>query len=221
MSHITDISVVWIKRNAMKKVIKYVIFAALFFVALWFSFYTEPLSVRKEREALKQYKPEQLVEHYWSTGLQDLEANALDVASFVNALQTDAQTLREKSGHILGIGSNVCYVLKGDAENVSFSDNEFHFKMNGIDFKVPAKYIFGNTARDACGWFNIDDFQNTMDFNAVSACMNQRIKEQVIGDKAQHAADYTKCHFCGSIEVKPDAKTVEHLTLYPYIFELQ
>ena len=160
----------------MKKVIKYVIFAALFFVALWFSFYTEPLSVRKEREALKQYKPEQLVEHYWSTGLQDLEANALDVASFVNALQTDAQTLREKSGHVLGIGSNVCYVLKGDAENVSFSDDEFHFKLNGIDFKVPAKYIFGNTARDACGWFNIDDFQNTMDFNAVSACMNQRIK---------------------------------------------
>ena len=201
----------------MKKVIKYVIFAALFFVALWFSFYTEPLSVRKEREALKQYKPEQLVEHYWSTGLQDLEANALDVVSFVNALQADAQTLREKSGHVLGIGSNVCYVLKGDAENVSFSDNEFHFRMNGIEFNVPAKYIFGNTARDACGWFNIDDFQNTMDFNAVSACMNQRIREQVIGEMVDKAAEISKIHFCGAIEVSTDAKAVDKLKLYPYI----
>ena len=221
MSHITDISVVWINRNAMKKVIKYVIFAALFFVALWFSFYTEPLSVRKEREALKQYIPEQLVEHYWSTGLQDLEANALDVVSFVNALHTDAQTLREKSGHILGIGSNVCYVLKGDAENVSFSDNEFHFKMNGIDFKVPAKYIFGNTARDACGWFNIDDFQNTMDFNAVSACMNERIKTQVIGGIIGKATEINSFHFCGAVEIAPDAASASQLTLYPYIFELQ
>ena len=201
----------------MKKVIKYVIFAALFLVALWFSFYTEPLSVRKEREALKQYKPEQLVEHYWSNGLQDLEANALDVASFVKALETDAQALREKSGRVLGIGSNVCYVVKGDAENVSFSENEFHFKMNGIEFTVPAKYIFGNTARDACGWFNIDDFQNTMDFNAVSACMNQRIKEQVIGEIIDKTAEISKFHFCGAIEVAPDAKGVSRLKLYPYI----
>jgi len=205
----------------MNKVIKYVIIAALFLVALWFSFYTEPLSVRKEREALKQYKPEQLVEHYWTTGLSDLEANALEVGNFITALKNDPQTLRENSGRVLGIGSNVCYVLKGEADDVSFADNEFHFTLHGIEFTIPAKYIFGNTARDACGWFNIDDFQNTMDFNAVSACMNQRIKDLVIGDKVQHAAEYTKCRFCGSIEVKPETKSLDELTLYPYILELQ
>ena len=201
----------------MNKALKYVIFAALFFVALWFSFYTEPLSVRKEREALKQYNPEQLVEHYWSTELSNLEANALDVESFVKSLQADPQALRETSGHVLGIGSNVCYVLKGEAENVSFANHEFHFKLNGIDFTIPAKYIFGNTARDACGWFIIDDFQNTMDFNAVSACMNQRIKEQVIGEVIDKAAEISKFHFCGAIEVSPDAKDVNRLKLYPYI----
>ena len=205
----------------MNKVIKYIILGVLFLVAVWFSFYTEPLSVKREREALKQYKPEQLVDHYWSKELTNLEANALDVATFVKELQADPQALREKAGRVLGIGSNVCYVLKGDADNVTSSDNEFHFKLNGVDFTIPAKYIFGNTARDACGWFKIDDFQNTMDFNAVSACMNQRIKEQVIGDKIEKAAEYTRCRFCGSVEVTPGANSVNELTLYPYILEMQ
>lgn len=205
----------------MKKVIKYVILAALFLVALWFSFYTEPLSLRKEREALKQYKPEELVEHYWTISISELEANALDVEGFAAALQTDPEALCEASGRVLGIGSNVCYVLKGDAEVLSFADHEFHFKLNGINFTIPTKYVFGNTARDACGWFNIDDFQNTMDFNAVSACMNQRIKEQVIADMADKASQYTRCHFCGAVEVSPGANRVEQLTLYPYILQLQ
>jgi len=205
----------------MNKLIKYIIIAILFLVAVWFSFYTEPLSVKKEREALKQYKPEQLVEHYWSKEIMDLQANALDVSTFVKELQSDPKALREASGHVLGIGSNVCYVLKGNAENVSYADNEFHFKASGIEFTIPAKYIFGNTARDACGWFKIDDFQNTMDFNSVSACMNQRIREQVIGSIIDKAADYHTCHFCGAIEISPEAQNADALTLYPYILEMK
>ncbi len=205
----------------MNKILKYVIIAVLFLVAVWFSFYTEPLSVKREREALKQYKPEQLVEHYWSRELTNLEGNALDVETFIREFQADPQVLRENSGHVLGIGSNVCYVLKGEAENVSYTDNEFHFNRNGIAFTIPAKYIFGNTARDACGWFNIDDFQNTMDFNAVSACMNQRIKEHVIGDILDKAAEYNRCLFCGAVEISPEANSIDALTLYPYILEMQ
>ncbi len=205
----------------MNKVIKYIILAVIFLVAVWFSFYTEPLSVKKEREALKQYKPEQLVEHYWSKELTNLETNALDVPTFTKNFLSDPQALREKYGHVLGIGSNICYVLKGDAENISYASNEFHFNLNGINFTIPAKYIFGNTARDACGWFNIDDFQNTMDFNAVSACMNQRIKEKVIGDIINNSTEYTRCHFCAAVEISPEATTLESLTLYPYILELQ
>jgi len=205
----------------MNKIIKYVVIAVLFLVAVWFSFYTEPLSVKKEREALKQYKPEQLVEHYWTKELTDLESNALDVENFVQKFQADPSGLQKMSGHVLGIGSNVCYVLKGEADNLIYENHEFHFKMNGIQFTIPAKYIFGNTARDACGWFKIDDFQNTMDFNAVSACMNQRIKEHVIGNIIERASESTQCRFCGAVEISPEARTIDALTLYPYILELK
>ena len=202
----------------MNNVIKYLIFALLFLVALWFSFYTEPLSVRKEREALKQYNPEQLVEHYWTTRLSNLEANALGVDELKSALASDAQAIRQKSGHVLGIGSNVCYVIKGDAENVRYFDDAFHFVFHGTKFTIPAKYIFGNTAREACGWFHIDDFQNTMDFNAVSACINQRIKEQVVGAVIDQAASISKLHFCAAVEVAPDERGIRDMSkLYPYI----
>ena len=201
------------------KILKYLLFTLLALIALWFSFYTEPLSAKHEREALKEYKPEQLVDHYWSTDLAGLDERALPLGDFLSRLQADAEALRASEGHVLGIGSNVCYVLKGEASTPTFSDDAFHFTAEGIEFTVPTKYIFGNVAREACGWFNIDDFQNTMDFNSVSACMNQRIREQVIADKPQHIQDYSHVRFCGAIEVQPGQSDVRALTLYPYILE--
>ena len=47
--------------------------------------------------------------------------------------------------------------------------------------------------------------------------MIQRIKEQVIGEIIDKAAEISKFHFCGAIEVAPDAKGVSRLKLYPYI----
>lgn len=205
----------------MKKILKYIILAIVLVIAVWFSFYTEPLSQELEQEALKEYKPEQLVEHYWSTELTNTETNALTVSDFLNGLRTNHEQLKADHGRVLGIGSNTFYVVKGDADEPLFEENEFRFKCEGVEIHIPAKYIFGNVARDASGWFNIDDFQNTTDFNAVSACMNQRIREQVIADKPDHAADYHHCHFCGAVEVTPDQVNAEALTVYPYILNFE
>jgi len=203
----------------MKKISKLLVGALLFFVALWFAFYTEPLSERKAREALKQYNPEQLVEHHWLNSMPQLASEALPLAQFVQQLQADPEALRQQSGRLLGIGSNVYYVVTGDADDVTFADNEFCFSIEGVACHIPTKYIFGNVARDASGWFDIGDFQNTMDFNSVSACINQRIKEQVVGPLLADAQSIGCCHFCAAVEVKPGQRRVDSLVLYPYIFE--
>jgi len=203
----------------MKKILKLLLAVILVVVALWFSIYTEPLSQRQAREALKQYNPEQLVEHHWQHSLPQLATDALPFQQFIQQLQADPEALCRQSGHLLGIGSNVYYVITGRADSVIFADNEFRFELEGIPCHIPAKYIFGNVARDASGWFDLGDFQNTMDFNSVSACINQRIREQVVGPLLADAQSISRCHFCAAVEVKPGQRSVDNLVLYPYILQ--
>lgn len=231
----TDISVVWnndqlsfrarspivdYQFSIINSVMKY-LFIPLLFIALWFSFYTEPLSQRQAREAMKQYNPEQLVEYHWQNSLASLADQALPIEQFLQQLQADPEALRQQSGHLLGIGSNVYYVISGDASGVTFSDHEFRFQLQGIDCHIPTKYIFGNVAREATGWFDLGEFQNTMDFNSVSATINQRIRDQVIAPLLTDSTTLTSCHFCAAIEVQPGQRQVNALTLYPYILQAQ
>lgn len=196
--------------------LKLLLAIGVLFVAVWFSFDTEPLSVRHEREAMKQYKPEQLVEKYMKDSVAELTETALPLSRFVNDLHTDAKTLQEQEGHILGIGSNIYYVVKGESNDVSFANNEFVFTSDGVKCHLPLKYIFGNIAREASGWFDVGEFRNITDFNLVSACINKYIKEKVVGPFAAKAETYKSCSFCAAVEVEPGQTEVKEVILYPY-----
>lgn len=203
------------------KILKYILWIAAGFAAVWFSFYTEPLSERNAREALKQYNPEQLVDYCFENNLTSLSENAMSVSQLVNELNADPKALQERSGKLLGIGSNVYYIIKGEAKNLSYADNEYTFVSDGVKCRIPVKYIFGNVARDASGWFDIGDFQNTMDFNSVSACINERIKNQIVAPYVLQADIYKSCSFCAAIEVRPGQREVEELVLFPYTLSMK
>lgn len=205
----------------MKPEIKILLASILSFLAFWFAIYTEPLSERKAREAMKEYNPEQLVDYHWQNDLQTLAAEALPIEQFVQLLAADPESLKAQSGHLLGIGSNVFYVITGEAQEITFCDDEFRFECQGVDCRIPTKYIFGNVARDASGWFEIGEFKNTMDFNSVSACINKHIREQVIAPLLPQAQTLTGCHYCAAVEVLPGQQKLEKLTLFPYILEAQ
>ena len=208
-------------QDIMKPEFKIMLASILTFLAFWFATYTEPLSERRSREAMKEYNPEQLVDYHWQTDLQALAANALPIEQFLQQLAADPEALKAQSGHLLGIGSNVFYVITGQAQQVTFCDDAFRFECQGVDCRIPTRYIFGNVARDASGWFDIGEFRNTMDFNSVSACINKRIKEQVIAPLLPQAQSLTECHYCAAIEVLPGQHKPDKLTLYPFILEAQ
>lgn len=157
----------------MKKTILYVILA---FIAIWFSFYTENLTEKKNREAMSTYSPEQLVGAMMRDSLDALRLRSIDVDELSKALSVDGKHFTEEHGRVLGIGSPTTYVVSGTITDVALiDDEELQGLIGGIRVRIPVKYVFGNTARDASGWFDIDDFRNTMDFNAVSAAMNKHI----------------------------------------------
>lgn len=204
----------------LKTTMKYsriILLAAAIFAALYFSFYTENLTEKQKREEMSKYNPAQLVNSFMKDSLISLEQKALPISVFAEGLKNNTDDFEKKHGKTLGIGSPIFYIVKGECSEAQLIDNEeIHATADGINIKIPVKYIFGNNARDASGWYNIDNFKNTMDFNAVSAEMNKYITQQM--QKFQMSED-GKLTFVGAVAVPAQTAEISSLVITPYILK--
>ena len=197
---------------------KIIILTAAAFAAVYFSFYTENLNERQKREEMSRYNPEQLVNKIMKDSLESLEHKALSISMLAEGIRNNAEEFAKTHGKVLGIGSPVFYIVKGECHDAKLADGEeIHATADGISIKIPIKHIFGNNARDASGWFNIDNFKNTMDFNAVSAEMNKYITKETAGFKMP--AEGQTVTFVGAVAVPPHSSDISTLEITPYILK--
>lgn len=197
---------------------KIIILTAAAFAAVYFSFYTENLTERQKREEMSRYNPEQLVNKIMKDSLASLEQKALSISMLAEGIRNNAEEFAKTHGKVLGIGSPVFYIVKGECNDAKLADGEeIHATADGISIKLPIKHIFGNNARDASGWFNIDNFKNTMDFNAVSAEMNKYITNETAGFKMP--AEGQTVTFVGAVAVPPHSSDISTLEITPYILK--
>lgn len=197
---------------------KIIILTAAAFAAVYFSFYTENLTERQKREEMSRYNPEQLVNKIMKDSLASLEQKALSISMLAEGIKNNAEEFAKTHGKVLGIGSPVFYIVKGECRDAKLADGEeIHATADGISIKIPIKHIFGNNARDASGWFNIDNFKNTMDFNAVSAEMNKYITKETAGFKMP--AEGQTVTFVGAVAVPPHSSDISTLEITPYILK--
>ena len=198
----------------MRKTIKYILLVIIAIVALWESFYTENLTEKTRREQMAEYKPEQRVKENFKSSMAAIDSAAVSIDALAKGITDKAFV--DKNSRVLGIGSPRYFVVKGTMQNTQIADDELHATVDGIEVAMPLKYIFGNTAREASGWFNIDDFKSTMDFNAVSAEMNKYIRENVAAKAAALQKSGKPISFVAAVAVPADAKQLTALTLVPY-----
>ena len=212
----------------MRKTIKYILLAVIAIVAIRAAFYTENLTEKTKREQMAEYKPAQLVEALFRDSIATLDSKAVTLQQLREGIN-DKEFIAAHS-RVLGIGSPYFFIVKGEMTTSQMEDDELHATIDGIEAVIPLKYIFGNTAREASGWFNIDDFQNTTDFNAVSAEMNRYIREKVVStiDKDDDASTNTPeggntkgaeagtVSFTAAVAIPKDVKDVKALTLIPF-----
>ena len=191
----------------MKKTVIYIILAL---VALWGAFYTENLTERKHREQLAQLKPDELVGVLMRDSLSTLTHRAITLKQLKDGYADEA--FAKQYGRVLGIGSPTFYVIKDECQHATVGDDEIHATAEGLTITIPLKYIFGNAAREASGWFDIDNFQNTTDFNAVSAAMNEYIARQL---KTFKPGDDGKIEFLAGAAIQNGAD-MQQITLIPY-----
>lgn len=204
-----------------RKIIKWVIFALAVIAVIRFSFYVEPLHEHKEKELMKKFSPDQLVEYHWNNDLEALLSNALDVEVFNQGMMSDAKGFSLKYAKSPGIGADSYFLIKGKVRVTGKSEEAVTFDFCGeTKAGLLTKFIFTNTARDASGWFDADAFQNTMDYNSVSTCLNKIIVEKVAKPVIDSICIGSCIEFWGAIEVNPDKYPVKNIDIVPFKIKL-
>ena len=186
----------------MKKYIKIAIFSLVAAIALYNTFTFEKFDAKRERESIKDFNPREKAEYFWDHKLDEILQTAIDLKSFDSQLADNPEALIRQFGKAIGITSTYCFLVKGvvtqaspDADEIPVTISDGH-----AEYNLRTKYIFGNAARDALGYFKIDEFENTMDFNAMSTELNKLILQREIV-KLDSIQPGETIHFFGALEI--------------------
>ena len=126
----------------------------------------------------------------------------MDIKLFDSQLADDPEALMDQHGKSVGITSTYCFLVKGIARYLQPGSVEIPIdvKDSYAEYNLKIKYIFGNTARDAIGYFDINDFENTMDFNAIASELNKIILNREIA-KLDSLSPGETIKFIGAVEI--------------------
>jgi len=198
------------------------IFAAcvLLVAALYNSVYFEKLDAKKEKESLKAFNPKDKVEYFWNLKRDEVLESAIDLKAFDSQLQENPEKLIRQYGKSIGITSTFSFLVKGIATQRKSESGEIPVEISNsfADYNLQLKFIFGNAARDATGYFNIDDFENTMDFNAIATELNRLIKEREIA-KLDSITPGKTIKFFGALEINSE-NIPKRVEIIPLKFEV-
>lgn len=189
----------------MKKTISIPLISVLALFGLYHSVYFEKLDVKKQKESVKNFNPREKAEYFWNNELDKVLASAIELETFDSQLAENPEALMQDHGKSVGITSTYCFLVRGVAKQVQPGAEEIPVDLTDgrAEYSLKTKYIFGNTFRDATGYFNIDDFENTMDFNALSTELNKLILTRVI-TKLDAISPGEAIEFYGALEINSE-----------------
>jgi predicted lipoprotein len=194
------------------KIIKYIITLTVIIVVAYNSVYFKKLDEVKASLSAKNFNASAYAQTFWATKLIPNLNKAIDISELTSMLSKDAEKTFDNYSHALGIGNLRYFLVKGKGIITSVSEDDMNVLIQSDSSKqtitLATEYIFGNAVRDATGLININEFNNTMDFNNVSAELNKIIREKVLPPFKQEAKKGNTIEFTGAIELNK-----EHLNL--------
>jgi predicted lipoprotein len=193
-----------------KKIIKYVIVVIVILLVAYNSVCFKKLDEVKAEQTAKAFNAASYAQNFWEKKLTPSLNTAISVDKLIPLLSNDPAKAFDTYSHALGIGNLRYFLIQGKGSITAIDADDITVSIAGLTgqkVKIATEYIFGNAARDATGLININDFNNTMDFNNVSAEINAIIRNKVL-PQLKHAKVGNSISFTGAIELNK-----EHLNL--------
>lgn len=179
------------------------------------------LSIKVERLdtlSTQEFDPAEEIARFWDTERPALleSDRVVDADLFQEELKHNRSFLIDRYGLTLGIGAPYSLLLRGDFEVVAVEEEVVHLRTEaGAEFGMRTAYIFGNTVREASGAFSIDDYENTMDFNHISAALNRCVVEQVVAPVAASLQAGVSLRVVGAVDLPAEGMPKGRFELIP------
>jgi predicted lipoprotein len=156
---------------------------------------------------------------FWSEKLVPAMEKGVDLSTLLQQLQTNPESAFATHAHALGIGNIKYFPVKGVATVKMVKENEVVISLDaqpsGTELTIATEYIFGNAVRDASGQIDINAFTNTMDFNTVSAELNNMIRTKVVPPFKGQVKTGDRVHFTGAIELNQKYLNLNAIEIIP------
>ena len=192
------------------KLVKNIIIIIVIVVVAYNSVYFKKLDEVKASKTATDFNAAQYAQTFWNTKLMANLSKAIEISQLSAMLSTDPAKTFDTYSHALGIGNLRYFFVKGKGSITSINQDDVSVAIDSSkqNIIIATEFIFGNAVRDAAGFININEFNNTMDFNNVSAEINKIIREKVLPSFKTDATKGSKIEFVGAIELNK-----EHLDL--------
>lgn len=165
-----------------KRALKYGIAGLAFLLLAYHSVYFKKLDAVRAERAAATFDPTAYARNFWDHKLIPNLSTAVSIDTLIAALNTDPEKAFDTWSHALGIGNLRYFLVRGKGTVTAVDEDDITLSLAGSDrrLKIATGFIFGNAVRDASGMVDINDFNNTMDFNSVSAEINKIIRSRVL-----------------------------------------
>jgi len=201
------------------KVAKYIILIVVIVVIGYNSVYFRKLDEVKASLTAKEFNAAQYAQTFWTNKLEPNLNKAIDITQLTTKLSSNADNTFATYSHALGIGNLRYFLVKGKGTITSINEDDITVLLQSDTSKqaitLATEYIFGNAVRDATGLININEFNNTMDFNNVSAELNKIIRAKVLPSLKQKARKGSEIEFTGAIELNKEHLDLSNIEVIP------
>jgi predicted lipoprotein len=202
----------------MKKIIITIVSIAVVIFLIYNSVYFTSLSAHKAELEAAMFNPKEAIETFWNAGRDSLWNKAEDLGTFNTNVQKDATATAHKYGHTLGIGAPYSLLIKGKARIATVDKDKELIRLDvpgSITYYIRTGSIFSNTVREASGYFDLDKFETTMDFNLVAMAINSRIQKEVINPVAAQLIEGNMVEFLGATDINLKQIPVNSVEIIP------
>jgi predicted lipoprotein len=187
------------------KLAKYLMGFILAIVVLYNSVYFMKLDEVKASSQSKDFDAARYAREFWNNKLMANLNKAVELTALFDQLSLDEDGAFDTHSHALGIGNLRYFLVSSRGTVKSVDDDAITVALDGGKAKthvtIATEFIFGNAVRDATGLINIDEFENTMDFNNVSAEINSIIRKDVLPALKKDVVEGDILEFTGAIEL--------------------
>ena len=206
-----------------KKIIKYTLLILVIGFLVYNSIYFRKLDDIKSAGTSKGFSAGLYARTFYNDLLPDL-GRAVEINKLISLLKSSPDTAFKQYSHALDIGNIRYFLVQGtgrissvteDAIGVTVTDS-----ISKNDIKIATEFVYGNAIRDASRKVNLNDFNNTADFNNVSEEINKIVRNEVLPAFKTKVREGDEIKFSGAIELNQMYLNLDSIEVIPIQLEI-